>query len=207
MPLRAFIIPIIAGGAMGLPLFAFGHGSEFLDAKFYLDDSGRANLEITADYGGNPMIANEQEARTVLADAVRIFIGSKDHKLADLAPLKLEPGNQLDPDSPTPRGGEDPKVPHQLLTAIWQWRPATESISFSIPAASSQTVLFWMREPNVSPPRWSMLLPGDRTPAIPVPPPPHRLALWGWLAMPLPFLALWWWRRRLAATADTTGHA
>ena len=205
MPHLRRIIRFIAGGAVALPLFASGHGSEFLDAKFYLDARGLANLEITADYSSNPMLANEQEARTALADAVRVTINAQDHKLADLAPLKLEPRQRPDPESPTPRGPEDPQTRHQLLTAIWQWRPAAESLTFTVPKESMQTVLFWMREPNIHPPRWSMLIPGDHTPAIPMPPRPSLSA--GWMALlTLPFVGLWWWRRRLSQMPPLSGE-
>lgn len=189
----AIVRCFIAGGAVWLPLLAFGHGSEFLDAKFFLDDQGRANLEITADYGSNPMISSEQEARSALASALCVASSAGEQKLADLAPLKIEPRARPDPESPAPRGPEDPQTPHQLLTARWQWQPATESLTFSVPKDSMQTVLFWMREPHVSPPRWSMLIPGDSTPLIPLPPRP--LANGWWCTLLLLPLGGWWWRR------------
>ena len=191
--LASIVRRFIAGGAIMLPLLASGHGSEFLDAKFYFDDCGIAHLHITADYGGNPMISSEQEARTVLTDALRIAVGAHEYKLTDLAPLQFQPRDQPDPESPAPRGPEDPQTQHQLLTAQWQWRPSATTLQFFVPRANSQTALFWMREVNVHPPRWSMLIPGDYTPAIPVPTQPSQPA---WLALLFVPLAagVWWWR-------------
>jgi hypothetical protein len=190
---RSPIIQIIAGGAIVLPLLAFGHGSEFLDAKFFFDERGKANLEITADYAGNPMITSEAEACTALADALRVSFDGHDHQLADLAPLKIEPRAKPDPESPTPRGPEDASTPHQLLTAVWQWEPFAETMRFFVPMGSQHTVLFWMREPDVHPPRWSMLIAADRTPLIQVPQQPQQR--W-WLALiTIPIGVLVWWRR------------
>ena len=193
MPRLAPLLQLIAGGAAALPLLAFGHGSEFLDAKFFFDRAGVAHLEITADYGGNPMLANAEEAKAALIDALRIICNDEEHKLSDLAPLKIEPRAQPDPESPAPRGPEDAQTKQQLLTARWQWQPSATALRFFVPKDSMHTTLFWMREPDVHPPRWSMLIAADRTPAIPVPP---RASLWPWFAALLLPLSWWSWRRR-----------
>ncbi len=185
------IFRYLAGGAFALPLLVLGHGSEFLEAKFYFDATGTAQLEVTADYGGNPMLSNEAEARAALADALRVSFDDKEHKLSELAPVTIESRSQPDPESPAPRGPEDAQTRHQLLTARWQWRPSATSLRFFVPMQSLHTVLFWLREPDVHPPRWSMLIAADRTPAIPVPP---RQRPW-WLALPVTLMGLWWWRR------------
>ncbi len=66
MTLQSLKFLIIAGGAFMFPLFTFGHSSEFLLAKLCLTESGECLLEVTADYGDNPMIADENEARRAL---------------------------------------------------------------------------------------------------------------------------------------------
>ncbi len=162
-----FIVRLIAGGASWLPLLAVGHGAEFLDARFELRD-GVLRLRIVADYGGNPMIADEAEARKVVADALRIELGASktQHRLDELAPLKIVQHAARDAQSPMPKTEVEPKHPHQLLTAYWRWAAPDGEVRFLAPETSQQTVLFWMHEPNVSPPRWSLLVPGDQTPAI-----------------------------------------
>lgn len=162
-----FIVRLIAGGAGLLPLLAVGHGNEFLDARFELRD-GVLRLRIVADYGGNPMIADEAEARKVVADALRVELGTSktQHRLDELAPLNIAEHATRDAQSPMPQTEVEPKQPHQLLTAYWHWTAPDGEVRFLAPETSNQTVLFWMHEPDVSPPRWSLLVPGDRTPAI-----------------------------------------
>lgn len=178
------IIAIIAGGAIVLPRFAFAHGSEFLDAKFFFDEAGRAHLEITADYSGNPMLPTEADARAALADALRISWKGQDYPLSTLAPITIAPRKIRDPESPIPRPPQDEHEP-QFLTAAWTWAPDAESVHFLVPASSAMTTLFWMREPGVTPPRWSMLVPGDRTPLIAVPAKKFAWPRFSLLAVPL----------------------
>lgn len=177
-----FIIRLIAGGAALLPLLAPGHGTEFLDARFELRD-GVLRLRIVADYAGNPMIADEAEARKVVTDALRIEVGTSktQHRLDELAPLQIVERGTRDAQSPMPRTeADDPKQPHQLLSAYWRWSAPDGEVRFFVPETSQQSVLFWLREPNVSPPRWSLMVPGDRTPVIVVKRPWHtQFWLWG----------------------------
>lgn len=152
-----------------LPLLASGHGSEFLDGKFFFDRSGTAHLEITADYSGNPMIADEKEARAALNDILRVKIGDAEHKLTDLAPVKLELRDQPDPTSPMSRPPEFQSLKHELLTALWHWRPTGKAFQFVVPKGRQHSMVFWMLEENVKEPRWVMLIAGDETPSIAVP--------------------------------------
>ncbi len=172
------VIRFVARGAIALPLFAFGHGTEMLDARFEFDSNGALLLQVTSDYSGNPMLADEAEARAALQDALRIEFEGSTHKLSELAPMKLELRDQPDPDSPMPRAPVDPSLKHQLVTATWNWQPRTKSVQFFVPKESNQTVLFWLNEPGVKDHRWSMMISGDRTPVITVPSQPSR---WGWV--------------------------
>lgn len=194
-----FMVRWIAGGASLLPLFAYGHGAEFLDARFELRE-GVLRLRIIVDYGGNPMIADEAEARKVLADALRIELGASksQHRLDELAPLKIIKSATRDTQSPMPQTEANPEQPHQLLTAYWRWAAPDGEVKFFAPETSQQTVLFWLREPNVSPPRWSLLVPGDRTPLIVVKSPWWKhLWLWGAILIGVILAALTTIRLRL----------
>lgn len=190
----SFVIRHFAGALVLLPLFAFGHSSEFLDAKFFFDDSGKAHIEITADYGGNPMLSTKEEADAALRAAIAASIEGNEHPLNEFAPLTIAPRDKSDPDSPMPNGPEDPNTPHQLLTASWSWQPDAKTLNFMVPKQSNQTVIFWMKEPGVKEPRWMMLMPGEHTPAIPVPPRPR---LWTWLGgVFMAILGLLWLKNR-----------
>ncbi len=198
-----------------LPLCASGHSTEFLDAKFYFDAAGIAHVEITADYAGNPMLSTKEEAESALRLALALSFGDQQRPLTDFAPLIVAPREKPDPDSPMPSGPEDPNTKHQLLTAAWQWRPDVESLTFIVPSESSQTLVFWMKEPGVKEPRWKMLLPGESTPPIKVPggakhaaavpPAPSSAVRWPWLGLLLVLPAgLWIWRRSSNHSRATT---
>jgi len=168
---RTVIISLLAGGAIMLPLLASGHGMELMQARLQFDSAGIAHLEMTADYAGNPMINSEDEARTALQDLLRIEVSGHQHKLSDLAPLRLEKRDQFDPASPLPLTDEAAGVKHQLLTAIWQWRPTDNQLRFTVPQGCIHDVLFWKQEPGTKP-QWRVLITGDFTPVIAAPRPP-----------------------------------
>jgi len=178
--LLRFIIQLIAGVASSLPLLLYGHGGEFLEARLEAQD-GTLNLRIVAQYGDNPMIADEAEARKVLADAVRIEVGTagKNQRLDELTPLVMAPRAARDTGSPMPKTAEDSSHSDKLLEASWTWPATEENVNFLVPETSGQVVLFWIPAPGEKTPRWSLLIPGDRTPAI--------------------FVKLPWWRARWVA--------
>ena len=75
-----------------LPLFAFGHSTEFLDAKLYFDAAGIAHVEITADYAGNPMLSTKEEAESALRSALALSFRDQQRPLTDFAPLIVKHG-------------------------------------------------------------------------------------------------------------------
>jgi hypothetical protein len=163
------IIRLIARGAIALPLFAHGHGTEMLDARFEFEWNGAVRLTITADYSGNPMLTTEAEARDALTDALRVRFDETEHKLSELASLTMERSDQPDAESPMPRAPVDSTLKHELLRATWHWKPTVRELSFVVPEESKQTTLFWMNERGVKEHRWLMLLAKDRTPVIVLP--------------------------------------
>jgi hypothetical protein len=176
-----FIARLFTGGVAVLPLLAQAHDGEFLQARFEARH-GVLHLQIIADYGGNPMIADEAEARRALTDSLRIEVGESktQHRLDELAPLTIAPRAARDTQSPAPQNETDPRHPHQLLAASWRWSAPDGEVRFFNPETSQQTVLFWVHEPGVSPTRWTMLVAGDRTPTIAVKRPWWKHSwLWG----------------------------
>lgn len=151
-----------------LPLLAYGHGIELMQARMDWQDDGSLRLEITADYGGNPMLNSEAEARDALQDILRIDIDGTEHKLKDLAPLILERRDQFDSTSPMPPPAEVAGTKHELITSLWQWQPTGRRVRFRVPKGSIHDVLFWRHEGAVSP-QWCVLITGDSTPTMQVP--------------------------------------
>lgn len=157
---------IFAGAAFALPLSASAHGSEFLVAKALVQSDGRVLLEVTADYGENPMIANETEAATAAQCALQIAGGA-----AKLSAPRLEERTQPDPDSPLPLDPLMAGKPHQLLVAAWDIAPTGGTLRFQVPEDAGQTVILWTKNllhPDEKP-RWVMLVPGEQSPPLSIP--------------------------------------
>ncbi len=166
MRLARSILILAAGGAVLAPLCALGHGAEFLSAKLTLLPDAEVLLEITADYGSNPMIMDEAAAREALADPVRLrqqeslvplaTLGtpsiSEHHNWADYAPAAYLPS------------GTDGEA-HSLITSAWRWRSPEPEIIFEMPKGKLHDVLLWTHDATQpeAPPKWMLLLAGDRS--------------------------------------------
>ena len=172
MPFRYFL-PLLLSGFFSLlnPTLGLGHGAEFLLAKLAFDQDARVTLEMTADYGDNPMIGSEDEARTALAGLLQVEVGGAWKPLGELAALRMEQRSQLDLTSPMPYAADENKTPHQLLVATWQWLPTSESLRFQVPKGCKYDVLFWKAsEPGKQETQpWKLLIAEDTTPVIEVP--------------------------------------
>ena len=168
--LRSIFI-LAAGGAVLAPLCALGHGAEFLSAKLTLLPDAEVLLEITADYGGNPMIADESIAREALSDPVRLKYNETLVPLTELAAVNITQHDnwaEFAPASYVPSDTEG--QPHALITAAWRWRSKTPEIAFEMPKGKLHDVLLWTRDQTnpAAPPKWMLLLAGDKSKAIPV---------------------------------------
>jgi hypothetical protein len=127
-------------------------------------------VELTADYGGNPMFADEAEARTVLSKLLRVHAGSVNRELTALAPLRFEERKHFDPTAPIPFDPITGAEPHQLLCALWSWKCATGKVAFEMPKDAGQSMILWTPATAPGkPPRWVFLLPGEVSPEIPIP--------------------------------------
>jgi hypothetical protein len=169
------IFILAAGGAILAPLCVFGHGAEFLSAKLTLLPEAEVLLEITADYGGNPLIADEAVAKEALIDPVRLMRGESLVPLAELsAAIITQHDNwaEFAPASYLPSDAET--QPHTLITAAWRWRSSAPEIVFEMPKGKMYDVLLWTRDQTNpdAPPKWMLLLAGDRSKAISVHWPP-----------------------------------
>jgi len=185
MRLARSILILAAGGAVSAPLCALGHGAEFLSAKLTLLPDAEVLLEVTADYGSNPMIADERAALDALADPIRLRqhetlvpLGtaeiSRHQNWAEYAPASYLPS-------------ETEGEAHALITSSWRWRSAEPEIVFEMPKGKLHDVLLWTHDATQpdAPPKWMLLLAGDRSRPIPVQQTP-------------------WWRSWMAA-AGTSG--
>jgi hypothetical protein len=158
------------------PAGAFGHATDFILVKA-TPHEGRIDVELTADYGGNPMFASEAEARAILTRVLRVHAGDQTRELSALAPLRFEQRQQFDPTAPIPLDPVGSNEAHQLLWANWSWKCSAEKVSFEMPADAGQSVILWTpASAPGQPPHWVFLLPGESSPAIAIP--PRRLPSW-----------------------------
>ena len=166
-----FIIPLLIGGALLAPLSAFGHGGEFLLARLSVLPNREVRLEITADYGENPMISSAEEAQALIPEILQLQRDGKSQSLGELSPGKFEKHGKLDPTAPLPAlPGEAEKI-HELITGTWQWKASSDSVRFGVPKGNPHNVLLWVtgEQPAMEKPRWEMLIAGDVSPVIVLP--------------------------------------
>lgn len=186
---------------MMAPLFVYGHACEFLVVR--LEVKGDiVNLEITADYGGNPFITDEAEAREAVKGAMKLRTGDTLRALEDLAPMKLEKRSDWDADAPTAFAPAPDGQPHQLVTGIWQWQAdaKVDEVTLVLPEVTGHDVLLWTRDEKLGDRqvKWMMLIGGESSPVIKL----ERPIQYPWLAggavvVLLGLFGTWWARRQV----------
>uniref|UniRef100_UPI003783EC46 hypothetical protein n=1 Tax=Prosthecobacter sp. TaxID=1965333 RepID=UPI003783EC46 len=146
-----------------------------MSAKLTLLPDAEVLLEITADYGGNPLITDELVAREALIDPIRL---RRDETLVPLAELSAASVTQHDNWAEFAPASYLPSVteaqPHTLITAAWRWRSEEPEIVFEMPKGKLHDVLLWTRDQTNpdAPPKWMLLLAGDKSKAIAIHWPP-----------------------------------
>ena len=169
---------LCAGGALLLPLRAYGHGGQFFLAKLSEPDAGSnrlgfpgtckvLRLEVTADYGANPMLNGEADAASALTHILLLRNEGVLSELEQVAVRRFEKRTKSDTSSPLVAGPDEGEA-HQLLTVIWEWPRTSDAIAFEIPKGNPQNVIFWRIDPQTQQPQppWSALIAGDSTPVI-----------------------------------------
>ena len=182
--------------ALLIPASASGHGNEFILAKLVLAPAA-VQLEVTVEYGSNPMVHSEEEAIAVLTDVLRLHSPVGSRPLSELAKPRFEKRSKFDPTSPMLAAESPGHEPLQVMTVIWAWKPSTPTLALEVPRGNPHNVLFWKVDPNPAQAtqRWLTLIAGDHTPDIPIPP-PGEFPVWPFLVTViltlLPFVLLRW---------------
>lgn len=146
---------------------ALAHGTEFVLAKLQFDGAGAVRLEMTADYGQNPLIPDEVAARDVLTHVLRVREGDG---YRELSGLRFEKREKPDPSAPVPTSTPGEDSPHELLTAVWEGEPADHALAFEVKDHSPHDVVLWTDAGAAGgKTKWMMLISGDRSPVIAVP--------------------------------------
>ena len=194
----AILAVLVTGLALPAPS-AVAHGNQFVCARVTIGDDGHLELELTADYGDNPNIANAQEAQQVLREAVRLHIGDDVLPLEHFGALRFENRQHYSDDSPVPSATEP--GPHRLVTAFWQTRLPGQRIAFAAKEHTPLDVVMWRagEQPTAGQSRWMLLIAGDKSPEFTLTSATNKIpfglfAVLGAFAV-LP-LVVWNWRRR-----------
>ena len=178
------------------PLLAFGHACEFLTAKLDVRE-GTVHLEVTADYGGNPMIEDEASAREAVRTVLQVVANNRQSALEELAPLRFERRRQWDAATPASFSPPPDGQEHQLLTAVWQWRTGAADVAFAVPKGSPNDVLLWTTAKHLpgKQVQWMLLITGESSPSIAIPnvAPGKR---WWWLLVSFALIAAVFLARR-----------
>lgn len=152
------------------PFFAFGHGAQFVLGKVTPHPNGRVMLELTADYGENPMIQDLDGAREALENLMewRCAGESPEMTFEALPPARFEQRNTFDSTIPLPTTEDELFIDHSLLTGIWEWRPEADGIELRVKRGTPLDVLLWTqpRLTDLESTRWAILIAGDVSPVI-----------------------------------------
>jgi hypothetical protein len=168
-------LPCLLSAAFLAAVPAFAHTGDFILAKAAPIPGGGLLLEVTADYGNNPLFSTEEEAREAIRHCLQIESRGTQLPLETVAPFVFEKRSEPDPDCPLPKTGADTEETHWLLTGRWQGRPESPQALFSAPKQSPHSVVLWTAPEPGKPTRWAMLLGGDQAPPIVLSSPPRAL--------------------------------
>lgn len=154
-----------------VPKSVSAHGAEYVFAKLTVGTDRRCTLEVTADYMDNPMIHGEADARTVIADLLSAQFGEASPAPEPMGEPKYEERQQFDPTTPAWGGEAARGQSHHLLTAIWRWKSSHPSVFLQMSSHTPFDALFWTVDSTqpVSKIRWTLLVPGDRSPTVTLP--------------------------------------
>ena len=183
-----WLIVLLISAAPGL---LSAHGSEYLGAKFYRDDqSGVVTVEVTADYGANPLLESAEAAEAAVSRLLQISLNGHWTPLEAVAKVELMRHHTPDETSPLP---SDPQTdqPHDLLTGRWAWLPPRDLLELVLRVQPDevQPVIFWISKPGVARAnqKWAMLQGGEETPRIEL---PHVPSISLWVCFSVIFAAL-----------------
>jgi hypothetical protein len=160
---RIAALAILGAGLAALAPCAPAHGGLFLCARVSLGDDGLVALELTADHEDNPVIADAEEARTVLRDALSLCLDDRCVPLEQLGALRFEARDRYGDDSPMPLAGNP--GPHHLVVAHWQARLPGRQVAFAAKESTPLDVVLWRagEVPAAGRSRWTLLIAGERS--------------------------------------------
>lgn len=206
-PPLVFLAILATGLALPAPS-AFAHGNQFIGAKLTIGEDGAVALELTADHGDNPNIADAAEARQILRECLQVCIANERFPLETFGTLTFAEHQEYSDDSPVQSSSE--AGPHRLVTASWRANLAGQRVVFAAKQHTPLDVVLWRADgkPASDSGRWTLLIAGDRSPEFVMTPASVRLPVWSVVLLLLPLMPFIWQRlRRPASVAGTSPPA
>lgn len=192
------LLLLVTGLALPAPS-AFAHGNQFIDAKLTIGEGGAIALELTADHGDNPNIADAAEARQILRGCLLVCIGDERFPLERFGTLTFTEHQSYGADSPVPASSA--AGPHRLVTGSWRANLAGQRVVFAAKERTPLDVVLWRADgkPTANAGRWTLLIAGDRSTEFVMTPASLRLPLWSAALLLLPLVPFVWHRLRRSA--------
>jgi hypothetical protein len=156
---------------LSLPVDVWAHGSEYVYARLVLGPKPR--LEVSLEYQDNPLVHSKEQARGILERELLVRSAEGASDLASLsralapAPAVVWGEATTFPQTapvPVPEPGDGTE--HRLVTASLE---ITGNFELSVKAGSEQAVIYWIDDGQPGPPKWTILLAGDTSPAVRLP--------------------------------------
>ena len=156
---------------LSLPIDGWAHGSEYVYARLVLGSKPR--LEVSLEYRDNPLVDSKEQARGILERELIVRaaghesdLGSFNGKLAPNPAVVWGEATTFPRSAPVPVPEPGDGTEHRLITASLE---VAENFELSVKASSEQAVIYWIDDGQPGPPKWTILLAGDTSPALRVP--------------------------------------
>jgi hypothetical protein len=179
-----FILVLLEGAFMA-PSFVLGHTGDVLLARLRLQNSREVVLEVTGDASANPLLRDSPNPALAMGQSLRVLLPSgRSWNLTELGKPAVTLRDGFNAPAPVSVQHPDGEPLPELTTVTWHWRPSETPLRLEVPESSKANVLFWSTPPDSEAVAagWAMLLPGDRTPPLPLPLKPS-LIQWNWQAI------------------------
>lgn len=142
------------------------HGLQYLLAKVTLHP-GSVEMEITADFSGNPMIETEAAARQAIADILTLRSGPHAERKMRQEDFQFSLTDKIDPTSPVYLPPPPKDSPHQLLIGKCRLAVEADAIRFAVPKGNPNDAILWITD--AVPEQKFYLIAGDHTADIAMP--------------------------------------
>ncbi len=172
------------------------HGLNYLLVKA-VPAEGSLRLEISADYTDNPLIESSAQAQEIISSLLEISSTNGTGTVGTATGFKFQTTSEIDPTCPLKLPTDPTAPPHRLLTGTTTELLDATQITLSVPKGNPHDVIIWTTPTDSLPGQKFLLIAGETTQPILIPPSKR----WSWLgagaavAAALGLVGWWIWRK------------